>query len=247
MLKKLKASLGIGGAKVDTVLDEMSVAQGAILTGRVEILGGDVGQQIEAITIKLNTEMKVENDNGVSYQTYTLDTLQAVAPFYLEPNESKSVPFSLKLHDETPITALNATNNQCHVWLETTLDIDFAIDPRDRDFLQVRPLRVAAEVIRTIEMAGFTMVKADVEKGFLRGHNFSSNSGCYQEIEFRQGGFLSSKEIELSFILDGNALHCLAEIDRSLGLSGDQYRSFTLPLTATSDQIQAALIPVLRA
>ncbi len=34
MFKKLKASLGIGSAKVDTILDEMSVFQGATLKGR---------------------------------------------------------------------------------------------------------------------------------------------------------------------------------------------------------------------
>ncbi|MEF1229208.1 sporulation protein, partial [Vibrio fortis] len=47
MFKKLKASLGIGAAKVDTVLDNIEVFQGGELSGNVHILGGDVEQQID--------------------------------------------------------------------------------------------------------------------------------------------------------------------------------------------------------
>ncbi|MGD8109329.1 sporulation protein [Vibrio sp. TRT 17S01] len=244
MFGKLKASLGIGAAKVDTILESMSVYQGDTLKGHVHIQGGDVEQQVDAIKLKLCTEMKVESDSGSSYQDFLLGQLQATQPFVIQPGENKQVAFELKLDDETPITALNALKNQCHVWLETTLDIDFAIDPKDRDFVEVKPLPVAGKVIAAIEQAGLAMVKADVEKGYLRGGSFSSKSGCYQEIEFRNSGFINKKEIELSFILDGYQMHCLAEVDRSFG-RGDQYVSFTLPCDASDAQIQAAVARVL--
>ena len=245
MFGKLKASLGIGAAKVDTVLESMSVFQGETLKGTVHIQGGDVEQQIDAINLKLCTEVKVESDDSVSYQDFIIGKLQAVQPFTIQPGENKQVPFELKLDDETPITALNALKNQCHVWVETTLDIDFAIDPKDRDFVEVKPLPVASRVISAIEQAGFSMVKADVEKGHLRGSNFSSKSGCYQEIEFRNNGFINKKEIELSFILDGHVMHCLAEVDRSLSMRGDQYVSFSLPLDASEAEVTAAANRVL--
>tara|TARA_Y100001956_G_C4125392_1_gene189768 strand:+ start:1712 stop:2455 length:744 start_codon:yes stop_codon:yes gene_type:complete len=245
MFGKLKASLGIGAAKVDTVLESMSVFQGETLKGTVHIQGGDVEQQIDAINLKLCTEVKVESDDSVSYQDFIIGKLQAVQPFTIQPGENKQVPFELKLDDETPITALNALKNQCHVWVETTLDIDFAIDPKDRDFVEVKPLPVAFRVISAIEQAGFSMVKADVEKGHLRGSNFSSKSGCYQEIEFRNNGFINKKEIELSFILDGHVMHCLAEVDRSLSMRGDQYVSFSLPLDASEAEVTAAANRVL--
>lgn len=245
MFGKLKASLGIGAAKVDTVLESMSVVQGETLKGTVHIKGGEVEQQIDAINLKLCTEMKVESDESTSYQDFILAKLQAVQPFVIQPNEHKQVPFELRLDDETPITALNAHKNQCHVWVETTLDIDFAIDPKDRDFVDVRPLPVVAKILSAIEQAGFGMVKADVEKGFLRGGNFSSKSGCYQEIEFRSNGFISSKEIELSFVLEGTTVHCLAEIDRSLSLRGDQYISFSLHQQASDSEITAAVNRIL--
>lgn len=245
MFGKLKASMGIGSAKVDTVIESMAVFQGERVKGVVHIQGGDVEQQIDAITLKICTEVKVESDNGVSYQEFILGQLQAVQPFVIEANQAKQVPFELQLHDETPITTLNAIKNQCHVWLETTLDIDFAIDPKDRDYIDVRPLPVMAKVIDAIERGGFELVKSDVEKGYLRGGNFSSKSGYYQEIEFRNGGFINKKEIELSFVIEGSLVHCLAEVDRSLGMRGDQYTSFTLSREASDGEVQSAVSRVL--
>ncbi|WP_456294470.1 sporulation protein [Vibrio renipiscarius] len=245
MFGKLKASLGIGAAKVDTVLSSMAIYQGDTLQGTVNIQGGDVDQQIDAINLKLCTEMKVESEDSVSYQDFTLGSLQAVQPFVIGKNEQKQIPFQLKLNDETPITVLNAAKNQSHVWLETTLDIEFALDPKDRDYVDVHPLPVVAKMIAAIEQGGFSMVKADVEKGFLNGHNFSSKSGCYQEIEFRNNAFINKKEIELSFVLDGAWVHCLAEVDRSIGMRGDQYLSFSFGKNASDSEVHAAASRIL--
>lgn len=244
MFGKLKASLGIGAAKVDTVLNTNAVMQGESIHGTVHIYGGDVAQQVDAINLKLCTEVKVETEDSTSYQSVMIGQLQAVQPFMIEVGEHKQVPFNIKLADEAPITALNAYKNQSHVWIETTLDIDFALDPKDRDYVEVHPLAVVAKVIAAIQSAGFEMVKADVEKGFLRGQNFSSTSGFYQEIEFRNRGFMNRKEIELSFVLEGNAVHCLAEVDRALG-RGDQYTSFTLSRHASDMEVSNAVSRVL--
>ncbi|NOH97921.1 sporulation protein [Vibrio sp. 99-70-13A1] len=245
MLNKLKASLGIGAAKVDTVLDSIEVFQGGELSGTVNIVGGDVEQQIDAINIVLNTEVKVETEDSTSYENFSLGRIQAVDAFVIQPGETKQVPFRMLLNDETPVTALNASKNQSHVWVETTLDIDFAIDPKDRDFVVVKPLPAVAKIIQAIEASGMSMVKADVEKGFLNGNTFASRSGCYQEIEFRSGGFVNTKEIELSFIVEGAVINCLAEIDRSMSFRGDQYISFSLPVNASDSDIRNAVSRVL--
>ncbi|NGN97031.1 sporulation protein [Grimontia sp. S25] len=244
MFKKLKASLGIGATKVDTILHNESVYQGETLRGTVHIKGGDVEQEIDSITLKLCTEVKVESDSGVGYQVFVLGHIQANDPFTIQPGEEKEVPFELKLHAETPITAVNAKLNQSHVWVETVLDIDFAIDPTDRDYLEVRPLPAVQRVLSAIEREGFALVKADVEKGHLRGNGFASVSGCYQELEFKNSGMFNKKEIELSFILDGSVIHCLAEIDRSFG-RGDTYRSFTISRDASEGEVLQALASTL--
>ncbi|WP_269078744.1 sporulation protein [Endozoicomonas numazuensis] len=227
------------------MLDHVALKQGDELTGTIYIKGGDVEQTITAISLTFNTEVKEESDSGVSYQTFPLDEMAMTSSFVIHPGEEKSIPFTWPLHEETPITGLNARSNQCRFWVETQLDIEFAIDPSDRDYIEVQPLPVIASIIHTIEQAGFDLEKTDVEKGFLQGNGFSSHSGCYQEIEFLKSGFIGSKEIELSFILADNEIHCLAEVDKSLSLKDDQYFSFTLPVDATESDIRAAVEPIL--
>ncbi|WP_299584635.1 sporulation protein [uncultured Microbulbifer sp.] len=245
MFQKLKASLGIGAAKVDTVLESSSVFQGEIIRGDIHILGGDVEQAIEAISVKVCTEVKVETDNGINYSDFVLDAVQVVDTFTIGVGENRKLRFEIKLNDEVPITVLRARKNQCRVWLETALDIDFALDPKDRDYLEVKPLPVVADIIAMIEQSGFSLVKTDVEKGYLRGGSFSSRSGCYQEIEFKGGSFLGAKEIELSFTLDAGTIHCLAEIDRKFGVRGDEYLSFSLGMNACEREIEFAVASTL--
>ncbi|HAS63125.1 MAG TPA: sporulation control protein Spo0M, partial [Vibrio sp.] len=57
--------------------------------------------------------------------------------------------------------------------------------------------------------------------------------------------FINKKEIELSFVLEGAWVHCLAEVDRSLGMRGDQYLSFTLSRDASDSDIHSAVSRVL--
>ena len=245
MFKKLKASLGIGAAKVDTVLEQDSIFQGDYLRGAIHIQGGDVEQQIDAIKLKLCTEVKEEiNDNAV-YRNFILQRLQVVKPFTINPNERREIPFKFRLHDETPITALHVRNNKCKVWLETSLDIDMALDPKDRDFIEIKPLPAISKIIDALQQSGFVMAKADVESGFLKADHFASKSGCYQEIELKYGSFLNAKEVELSFIVDGDIIHCLAEIDRSFDMRGDMYRSFSLNRDASDADIRTAIQPLL--
>ncbi|MGR5331497.1 sporulation protein [Photobacterium damselae] len=241
MFTKLKASLGIGGAKVDTIVDNSVLYQGETLHGTIHIHGGEVTQQVDAIHLKLNTEVQVETEQNSHYEVLTLGSLQLTDSFEIEAHQQLEIPFTLALHDETPITALNASHNQSHVWIETTLDLNFAIDPQDRDYLEIKPLPVVEKILQTIENRGYTLAKADVEKGQLRGNGFLSQSGCYQEIEFRNDSMFSDKELELSFVLEGSLVHCLVEVDAG---RGDHYFSFSLPLMATDNEIEGVLAGV---
>ena len=47
--KKLLASLGAGGASVETVLHEVNVVPGGVVQGEVRIQGGSVNQDIEGL------------------------------------------------------------------------------------------------------------------------------------------------------------------------------------------------------
>ena len=58
--KKLLASLGAGGATVETVLTEANVVPGGVVQGEVRIQGGSVDQQIE----ELDAALRHEADEG---------------------------------------------------------------------------------------------------------------------------------------------------------------------------------------
>ncbi len=243
MLKNLFARIGVGAATVDTILTTEHFLPGARVEGRIDVKGGDAEQEISAITLKLMTNAKVESDDTVSYVAHPLDQFQVTEAFTLQPNESRHLDFSFDLHSETPITVLDTHNNQCRVWVETALDIDFSVDPTDRDPMHIHPPEAVSHFIRAMNACGYGMVKADVETGYLRAHNFQSQSGCYQEIEFRPAGFGSlfgnTQEAELSFILTPDTTHVLIELDRTF--AGEGYREISVSNHASYSQIEAEI------
>ncbi|WP_343562057.1 sporulation protein [Kiloniella sp. b19] len=228
MLKKVFASIGIGAAQIDAVLEDDHIEQGSEVRGYFDIRGGDVEQEIDHINLNLMTRAKTDE----AWHSVCLASMKVAGSFKLQPAEQKRLPFSFRLHPETPITALELRNNQSVVWLQSSLDIDNALDPTDKDYLWVYPSQVVRHFMTALEEAGFGMVKADVEKGYLRTRTFASRSGCYQELEYRPLNWRSgTREIELSFVPDGEIMHCLIEVDR--GFMGDGYVALSVPASAS--------------
>ena len=58
--KRLLASLGAGGASVETELTETNVVPGGVVQGEVRIQGGSVDQQIEGLSVGLQARVEVE-------------------------------------------------------------------------------------------------------------------------------------------------------------------------------------------
>lgn len=248
MLKSMMAKIGIGAAQVDTVPDSVDVTQGGRVTGIIRIRGGEVEQQVDRIELKLMTEAKQEVGDSIERTCHALAHYRVEDKIMLAAGEERSLPFAIDLHPETPLTVVEEGRNESRVWLETSLDIDFAIDPRDKDYLRVHPAPVVAAFIRGMHAAGYRQVKADVEKGFLSGQGFRSSSGIYQELEFVPGGFGLGwnriKEVELSFICRPNEVHVVVELDRSV--SGDGYRCLTLNPLSGEDEVRHMLTGLLQ-
>ncbi|MDX6332487.1 MAG: sporulation-control protein, partial [Streptomycetaceae bacterium] len=59
--KKLLASLGAGGASVETVLNEPNVVPGGVVQGEERIQGGSVAQRIEGLSVGLQARVEVES------------------------------------------------------------------------------------------------------------------------------------------------------------------------------------------
>ncbi|MBY6186274.1 sporulation protein [Marinobacter hydrocarbonoclasticus] len=228
MFKKLLASVGIGAAKVDTLILSEHLQPGSPLAIEIQIQGGDVAQTINGLDLSLMTEAEVEHADGESRQAVRLHHWHLDDRFEIGAGERQSERFELMLPLETPITVLDLRRHQTRVWLETGLDIAQGLDGRDRDSLQIAPTDTMAAVLEAVAACGFTLKGADVERGNLRGPNFASTLGCYQELEFRPTGFggVRFNEVEVSFVAQPGVTHVMLEVDRRF--AGDSLRCLSL-------------------
>lgn len=237
MFKKMLASVGIGGASVDTLLEDNRLLPGQMFNATIVVKGGNVAQRISGLDLALMTKVKVSTDNGDYFKNHKLVTWRLSDSFEIQAGEVRNISFSGKLHPETPFTQLPVRNNQCQVWLQTGVDIDSAIDPSDTDVLVVMPTPVLEHVLNAMFSMGYVLYKADVEQGFLNTRAFRSTSGCYQEFEFkpRNLGLNTIREIEISVVCEAEQTHLLLELDRAF--RGDGYLYFTLANNASASQV----------
>lgn len=236
--KKALASFGVGAAKVDTILDRSNVRVGDTITGRVEIVGGDVAQQIDAISLVLYTSYTKELNDSKYEEDVVLQNIRVSEPFTINANEQKAIPFSFNLPFDTPITM-----GKTRVWVHTGLDIAMAIDPTDKDYLSVEPTMLASDVLNAVQSLGFRLREVECEAAPPR---FRQHYPFVQEFEFvpTSGPFRGHlDEFEVLFLAQSaHSVELLLQIDRKVrGLSSlfaealDMDESFVRLSVTTAD------------
>ncbi|MBR8644598.1 sporulation protein [[Brevibacterium] frigoritolerans] len=123
------------------------------------------------------------------------------------------IPFSLQLPYETPITIGDVS-----VWMKTEMDVTFALDPKDNDYINVFGNETVSSFLKAIESLGFYLNKVK-NVPFKR-----SKTGVFQEFEYKpKGGPFqrSLDEVEIGFVADAQSVDLFIEVDRKArGLSG---------------------------
>lgn len=235
---KILASVGVGAATVDTQLDQSTYTAGETVLGTVIIKGGNVAQQIDSIYLSLNTTYIREVDDNEYTDTATIEKVKVSEPFTIEAGETKTIPVSLTLPFETPVTL-----GHSRVWIHTGLDIKSAIDPTDKDFIEVKPSPIAAAVFDAVEQLGFRLRKAECEKA---AYHLRTRFPFVQEFEFVPvNGSYRGKldELEIMFTHQNEqSAELLLQIDRKArGLGGflaealDMDESFVRLTVSTQD------------
>jgi sporulation-control protein len=222
MFKQLLARVGIGSAQVETTLDNTSPIPGEILEGNVQIRGGEIAQDIEDIYLKVTTLYQRESGDSTVEEECVLVNHRLLERFQIQPEQEITIPFSLQLPYETPL----ALGKQL-VYLQTGLDIQIAIDPGDRDRLDVQPHPLMQSVFQALEELGFNLHQAICQHSLHFGGTFP----FVQELEFRPTGMYRNllDELEVIFQLHSNRLEVLLEIDRrGRGLGGFLADAFDL-------------------
>ena len=232
MLKKILASVGIGKASVDTILLDEQLRAGEPFRIEVVITGGEVEQELNGLEFAIMAEAKAEKsvgDDEIKYhKSLVLQSWKPMLKQTIAPGETITRQFTLNLHPETPATRLFGQRIG-KVWLQTGLDIKNGIDGSDQDPLTILPSPTQLAVLELIEQAGYRLYKTDIEAGYIHAREFASHLPCYQEYEFKpeSHSFFGARELEVSFVDNGEETGVLIEVDRAF--LGDGYRSIAIP------------------
>ncbi|MER5305286.1 sporulation protein [Streptomyces lasiicapitis] len=231
--KKLLASLGAGGASVETVLTEANVVPGGVVQGEVRIQGGNVDQQIEALSVGLQARVEVEGNDQEAKQNIEFTKQRLGGAFELKANAVHAVQFGLDIPWETPIT--HFAGRQLHgmnIGVTTELEIARAVDSGDLDPVNVHPLPAQQAILDAFGQLGFRFKSADMERGHIRGTR--QKLPFYQEIEFfPPEQYRGLNQVELSFVSDDREMDVVLEMDKKPGLfseGSDSYKSFKVGL-----------------
>lgn len=243
--KKLLASLGAGGASVETVLHEVNVVPGGVVQGEVRIQGGSVNQQIEGLSVGLQAKVEVESGDQEYKQNIEFTRSSLGGAFELGAGAMHTVPFGLEIPWETPLTMIDGQPLRgMDIGVTTELAIARAVDSGDLDPVNVHPLPAQKAILDAFIQLGFRFKTADMERGQVRGTR--QRLPFYQEIEFfPPQQYHGLHQVELTFVADDRAMDVVLEMDKKPGLFGegrDTFRSFMVGLNDYQDTDWAAYL-----
>ncbi|MFI1717098.1 sporulation protein [Streptomyces sp. NPDC053513] len=231
--KKLLASLGAGGATVETVLTEENVVPGGVVQGEVRIQGGSVDQQIEGLSVGLQARVEVEGGDQEHKQDIEFVKVRLGGAFEVKAGAVHVVPFGLEIPWETPVTAVAGQQLRgMNIGVTTELEIARAVDSGDLDPINVHPLPAQQAILDAFIQLGFRFKSADMERGHIRGTR--QRLPFYQEIEFfAPQQYRGLNQVEVSFVADEREMDVVLEMDKKPGLfteGSDSFRAFKVGL-----------------
>ncbi|MGD6756645.1 sporulation protein [Streptomyces sp. BH105] len=238
VFKRLLGSLGVGGPTVDTVLPDWTTAPGGTVSGQVHLKGGSGDFEIEHITLELVAHVEAESSEdaaGEGHGTVAYDRFVVGGGFRLVAGAEHSVPFTVTLPWETPITELYGQPLGIALGVRTELSVAGARDKGDLDRLAVGPLPVQEAILEAFGQLGFGFTSADLEFGHIGGTG--QRLPFYQEIELAPSPQYAHavKEIELTFLAAPGGMEVVLEADKRGGLLSGGHDALTRFTVAHED------------
>ncbi|HCT81473.1 MAG TPA: sporulation protein [Micromonosporaceae bacterium] len=227
VFKKMLAALGVGGPSVDTVLAAPSVQPGGKLTGQVNIKGGDHDTVIEYVSLGLVTRVEVESGDSEYSKNMEFHRIHVAGSFTLPAKTTQSLPFTMDIPWETPITSVYGQHlHGMTMGVHTELSVAKAVDKTDLDPLQIQPLPVHEAILDAFLRLGFRFSRADLERGQIYG--LHQTLPFYQEIEFYPSPAYSGRirQLELTFVTSPTGIEVVLEFDKR-GFLGGSHDSFS--------------------
>lgn len=203
MFKKIMASLGVGAAKVNLILDDEQCRIGKSIKGRIVIEGGNVDQEIKTLDVDVVLRFTIK---GKEF-TRVVDTIKIARDFNSRAKETRELPFDYYLPVHYPIS-----KGSLSYYLITRMDISRAVDTNDTDKLVVLPSREMAVILEAMDNLGF---REKIGSGKIGKHG--------QEFEYYPTKVFAEqlKELEFKFYSEDRNIKMFLELE----LTGGYFRS----------------------
>jgi sporulation-control protein len=208
--KKALASIGVGATKVDAQFTKSSYTQGEQAEGVVVLQGGNVEQRIDDLRLTLCVQAWYESNDSKASSSENLAVYSVGKNIKVGAGERLEVPFSIKIPEYTP-----KTGKKSPVWVYTGADIPNALDPIDKDYLDIVEHDHIKKFLKVISGMGFRLREVEVERDVRRSEKFYSevrflgvNPRVVQEYEWSPSTEFRGKldEIEALFYPDETGL-----------------------------------------
>lgn len=213
--KKMLTSVGIGSAKVDTVLHSPQFVPGDVMEATVYLRGGSSDQEINDIYFRIYCDYYAEAGDSEYKTKAMLIEHKLHERFVLPAGAEEEIPVHLELPYQTPITV-----GHTRVWVQTGLDVSGAVDPADTDHINVVPDQYAGALFAAVEDLGFVLSEAKCEQTRKRFNGMP----FVQEFEFKPRGgqyYRRLDELEVILFPHEHGVEAMLEIDRrARGFSG---------------------------
>lgn len=158
------SKLGIGGARVDLILDRTQYSIGEKLTGTLIVQGGTVEQTIDGITIDMMMDLRIK-DKAFTKSVHTFPLTES---FIIHEGERKEFPISFDLPRDLMISSRTVS-----YYFHTNLKIVQAADHQDHDRVIIAPTESLEKVLVALQ-----------ELGFKETYDSRSFDGIAQRFEF---------------------------------------------------------------
>lgn len=227
--KKILSSVGIGSAKIDAILDADEYRQNDVIRAQIKLIGGSVEQTIDQLYFNLQThyiatrERVVEDDGDTETeersirQTATISSICIDETIVLAAQEEQILELDIPIPCYCPLSL----DKNSSVWLSSGLDIKAAIDPTDKDLINVRAGDLLQALLSAFTELGFSLARVKNKELLDNPHN---PLPMLQQLEFiNNSGPFKGKfdEIEVVPFVYDDYVEVFLEIDRkSKGISG---------------------------
>ena len=219
MFQKVLASFGSGGAKVDAKLLDRSVRPGGVLHGEVQLIGGQVDQEIETLSVILLARVEVSDGKGrTTTEDLPFQTVQLASRETIRVGAQVAVPFEVQLPWETPITTVLGKHlTGMAVGLQTNLDLaSTVVDPQDVDAVSIEPLPAQHRILDALSRMGFQFRAANLDKNRVDG--VDQQLPFFQEIAFTPSPAFATvfNELIVSFLARPRDVQVVLEVNKKV-------------------------------